>query len=150
MNDKLLSKNQVILLYKLNDGLLYQIINNETRFCIPCNLTPKILKIAHEIMHFNFKKALQNLIDISIYKDAKLLKKYIDHYSQCYQNNFKKYFLYDFLQPIFSLFIFFHIVSLDFILKLSKGEYDAILTVINKYTKRLMLIVELFIWGAEQ
>ena len=54
----------------------------------------------------------------------------------------KKHHLYDFLQLIFILMIFFHTLILNFILVLSDSEFNVILTVVDKFTKRITLISE--------
>ena len=46
--------------------------------------------------------------------------------------------------------ISFHILTLNFILVLSNDEFNAILTVVDKFIKRITLISEKITWIAEQ
>ena len=56
---------------------------------------------------------------------------------------------YDFLQSILSSSISFHTIILNFIIDLSKEIYDTILTIVNKFIKRKILIFRLFTWDTE-
>ena len=85
-NDKLTLKNRAKLSYKSEKNLLYQIINNKNHLCISHNLIYKILKLMHDFIHYNFDRFLQNLTELFIYKQVKLLKQFIDHCSQCKLN----------------------------------------------------------------
>ena len=53
------------------------------------------------------------------------------------------------MQSILFLLIPFHMITLNFIVDLSKEIYDTILTVVNKFIKRKILIFRLFTWDTE-
>ena len=88
-NNKLSSENRAKLSYKSEKNLLYQTIDNENCLCISHNLIHEILKLIHNFIHYNFNKFLQNLAELFIYKEIKLLKQFIDHCLQCKFNHSK-------------------------------------------------------------
>ena len=148
-NNKLLLKNRAKLSYKSEKNLLYQIINNKNHLCISWKLVHKILKLTHIFIHHSFDRFLQNLVRLFIYKEIKFFKQFIDHCSQCKLNHSKWHQSYDFLQSILFSSISFHMITLNFIVSLSKEIYDVILTIIDKFIKRKTLISELFTWDTK-
>ena len=88
-NDKLSSENKAKLSYKSEKDLLYQTINNKNCLCISHNLIHEILKLAHNSIHYDFDKFLQNLVRLFIYKKIKLLKQFIDYCLQ-YKFNYSR------------------------------------------------------------
>src|SRR5436190_14425640 len=138
-NDKLSLKNKAKLSYKSEKDLLYQTINNKNCLCILYNLIHEILKLMHNFIYYDFDRFLQNLIRLFIYKEVKLLKQFINHCLQCKLNCSRQHQSYDFLQSILFSLISFHIITLNFIVDLSKKIYDIILMIVDKFIKRKTL-----------
>ena len=88
-NNKLSLKNKAKLSYKSEKNLLYQTTDNENYLCILHNLIHEILKLAHNFIHHDFNRFLQNLAELFIYKEIKFLKQFIDYCLQCKLNHLK-------------------------------------------------------------
>ena len=110
----------------------------------------KILKLAHDFIYYDFNQLLACFNEFFIYKNIYFLKQYINYCLECNVNHLKKHCSYSFLQLIFTSAIFFHILILNFILVLSDNEYNVILTVVDKFAKKITLISEKITWTAEQ
>ena len=132
-------------------NLIWQIKNNDKwHFCILWDVVLKILKLVYDFIYYDFDWLLACLNRFFIYKSIHLFKQYINHCSECNINHSKKYCLYDFLQLIFTSAISFHTLILNFILALSDSEFNVILTVVDKFIKKIILIPEKITWTAEQ
>lgn len=77
----------------------------------------------------------------------KRLRIYIAHCSQCQVNQTKRHRFYDELQSIVSLAISFHIVFMNFVIALSSSRnYNVLLIVTCKFTKKILLLLEIDTW----
>jgi hypothetical protein len=80
----------------------------------------------------------------------KTLRAYIRNCSQCLQIQIRRHKSWRNLQLIHSSSISFHTIIMNFVLELFKvKDIDCILSVIDKFTKRVMLISRKFIYTAE-
>lgn len=91
------------------------------KLCISSFYTKNILQIIHENEHFDFVKCFEIVPKIWYIRDLiKHLRNFIKHSSQCLTIQTRKHKFFNSFQFIDSLSIFFHIITLNFILILSK------------------------------
>jgi hypothetical protein len=158
----MLSKNQMIkLLFELNnDDLLYRTdhvaiehVYEFKRLCISSNIIQNILQMTHfNNKHSEFAKCYDEIFVFwYIHKLFKILREFLRHCFECQIFQTRRHKSYDFLQSIFTSSVFFHTITIDFILALSNTEeYDIVMFVTCKFSKRLILIFENIIWKAKQ
>ena len=81
----------------------------------------------------------------------KYLKNYIAHCSKCKMNRIRRHKLYESLQSIFSPFIFFHTFIIDFVLIFSTFHIDInfVMSIIDKYSKRITIFLNKDVWTAK-
>lgn len=79
------------------------------------------------------------------------MKRYIEHCPTCLEHRIRRYRPYGSLQPILYLAIPFHTVTIDIVLAipLSNDEFDAALTMTDKYTKLMGIIPGCNTWEGE-
>ncbi len=79
------------------------------------------------------------------------MRAYIRNCSQCLQIQIRRHRSWRNLQFIHSSSISFHTITMNFVLELSKTkkETDCILSITNKFTKRIMLVSEKFTYTTE-
>ncbi len=134
-----------------NKNLIYHVNRSieEKRLCISSDCVQNILVIAHDQdqEHSEFDACFE-IISRSWYirELTKAFKAYIKHCSQCLQIQIRRHKSWRNLQLIHSSSISFHILIMNFVLSLSKikDEIDCVLSIIDKFTKRVMLISEKF------
>ena len=146
------------LRFRHRDDLIYYVdeLNDEKkRFCILKSLINKIFALVHDrLNHVDFYKIYDKIVTFFFIR--KLFKKfqtYVTHCSQCQLNRIVKHFLYDFLRFVQSSTISFYIVTINFILTLSitiKNEFDVVLTIIYKFIKKILFILEKNIYSTKQ
>ncbi len=127
----------------------------EKRLCISFNCVSDILIIAHEREqnHSEFDVCFEIIIRAWYIKELiKALRQYIKHCSQCLTIQTRRHKFYENLQSIHSFFVSFHTIIVNFVLELSKikEEMNCVLSITNKFTKRIMLISEKFIYTTEK
>jgi hypothetical protein len=139
-----------------NKNLIYHVnrLTEEKRLCISFNCVSDILIIAHEQEqdHSEFDVCFEIIIRFwYIKKLIKALRQYIKHCSQCLTIQTRRHKSYENLQFIHSFFVSFHTIIMNFVLELSKieEEIDCVLSIIDKFTKRVMLISRKFTYTAE-
>lgn len=132
-----LPPNETKLLYHVNRTI------SNLQLCIPPAVAPDILQIAHEENHPGFSHCYK-IVTHSWYIRGltKLLREFIQHYSQCVQLWTRRHRPYESLQPIEFLPVFFFTLTLDFVLTflLTKQGFNAIMSVTYKFSKRVTLI----------
>ena len=98
----------------------------------------------HDFIHHDNFHCIYDKIVLSIYIRHlfKHFRIYTAHCSNCQLNEIKKYFTYDKLTPIGTLIIFFYIITMNFVIILSKikKEFNILLTIICKFIKRILLM----------
>lgn len=113
------------------------------RLCIPEPLVKDIFDIAHNEGHLGFERCYEVIVrSWYIYGLTRRLRDYIRYCPQCLVFQTRRYRPYGSLQPIESPSIPFYTLTLDFILALpaSAEGFDTILTVTDKFTKRITYI----------
>jgi hypothetical protein len=158
----ILFRNSVIKLsFELNDDFIYRTdqifikhVYEFRRLCISFNTISEILDIAHSDNHSEFVKCFDIVFSFWYIHDLfKHLREYLRHCSQCQVFQTRRHKSYDALQSIFISNVFFHIIIIDFILALSKfisNNFDTIIFIICKFSKRIILISENVTWSAKQ
>jgi hypothetical protein len=149
--------NFITLSFSLNnDDLIYcsdhialKHVYESRRLYISFNIVQDILKLAHSNNHhFEFVKCY-DIIFASwyIHDFFKLLRNYFRHCSNCQIFQTRRHKFYEFMQSMFISNVLFHIITIDFILALSKSiskKYDTIMSITCKISKRIILIFEIF------
>ena len=74
---------------------------------------------------------------------SKHLRAYINHYSKCELNQIKRHKSYDNIILINKPKIPFHIIAINFIMTfpIIKKDFDNLFTIIDKFSKRILLIL---------
>lgn len=144
---KLPAPNKIKLLYYVNRFI------NVHRLYIPLSVAPNILAVAHSKGHLGFS-CCYKIITYSwfIYGFTKLLCAFICYCSQYLALQTRWHTPYGSLQSIESPPIPFFTQTLDFVfaLPLSKEKYNAIMSVICKFSKQINLIQSADTWSVEQ
>ena len=125
--------------------LIYHVNNliDLRRLCISSNCVKDILSIVHEQDHSNFARCLEIIFKAWYVRELiRHLRVFIRHCSECLVLQIRRHSLYENLQLIDSSSLSFHIITLDFIfaLSLTREEWDTIMSIIDKFTKRIILI----------
>ena len=128
------------------EDLLYYINNSDgsRRLCIPSAAIQDILAMAHNFTgHQGFDRVFKSVSNCCYIRGLfKVLREYLHHCPQYQVYQTKRYMGYSSLQPIATVPQPFHTLSLDFILGLptTNQGLDAILSITDKFTKRISLI----------
>lgn len=113
------------------------------RLCIPSSCVQDISHMAHGPAHAGFARTYE-IITRSWYirKLTKLLRDFIHHCPQCLVLQTRRHKPWRSLQPIDSPPIPFHTITLDFILALplTKELFNAVMSVTDKFSKRITMI----------
>jgi hypothetical protein len=106
--------------------------------------------------HTGFRKAYHELRQNYYIKNlSKSLQSYISTCPSCQQNSTLRHKPYGQLQPIQTPDSLFQMVSLDLIVKLPESKasglsYDSLMTITDKFTKMVTLILSCENWNATQ
>lgn len=119
LNLFLLLRRININFYLIND-FIYYVKNDKTRLYISCNIKNIIIRAMHNnCFYASYYKVYVRLSNtIYIYKLSRKLIIYIRHYSQCQFNQTRCYRKYNKLMSLFTLFISFYIIVINFVLVL--------------------------------
>ncbi len=122
--------------------------------CISFNFVADILIVAHEHEqeHSDFAITFEIISRFWFIRDLiKTLRAYIKNCSQCLQIQIRRHRSWENLQLIHSFSISFHTITINFVLELSKTKkkIDCILSITDKFTKRIMLVSEKFTYKTE-
>ncbi len=123
------------------------------RLCNPPSVASDILAVAHGKSHLRFSCCYEIITRSWFIHDLmKLLCTFIRHCSQCLALQTRWHTPHGSLQRIESHPVPFFILTLNFVLALpfSKAEYNAIMSVTYKFSKRVTLIEGADTWSAEQ
>ena len=145
LNDIIKDDFKAEIRFKHRNDLIYYIIENgRERLCVFNFMKQKIFIMIYDFIHHDDFHRTYDKIAPSIYIRHlfKYFRIYIAHCPNCQLNQIKKYFIYDELIPMITLIISFHIITMNFIIILSKikKEYNMLLTIICKFIKRILLI----------
>lgn len=134
--------------YLDQQGLLWCTIGGD-RLCIPPTLHKEFIEIAHTRLHLGRQRTLERLQPFSIYKGARQVATFVKNCPVCLQNSTRRHKPWGELEPILEPFTPFHTVTIDIVLGLPDGPYDAMLTLTDKATKRTTYIPGRSDWDAE-
>lgn len=143
--------NAIEMLFIRDKNLIYYIdkLTNVRYLCIFKDYVKEISDIAHDSDHLGYVR-MHDIITKSwyIHDLIKILRKYIQHCSECLTCQLKKHKLYEFFQFINFSFVSFHTIIMNFVLILSHIELEdkftktkiitslnTMLTVTNKFSK---------------
>lgn len=141
-------QNDMDLIYHVNRS------TEEKRLCISPECVADILAFAHGRGqgHSGFEATFE-IVSRSWYIRGliKTLRAYVRNCSQCLQIQIRRHRSWDSLQSIHSSSVSFHTIAMDFVLGLLKIKdgVDCVLSVTNKFIKRIMLISGKFTYTAE-
>ena len=145
-----LKKNAATMSYKLiNDLFYFDDDKRDLRLCISTTIKIEIFKLTHdEIKHFNYAYTHKRFIEkLYIFNIITKLYNFIRHCFYYQLNQTPRHKSYNSLQSIFSPIKSFHILTIDFILALSKSlplsnKCNCILSIIDKFSKAITFIFD--------
>lgn len=147
-NNELLQDNAVDLPFTIDKGLIYyKNAGQPRRLCIPDHdsLIKEVIQQAHdETGHPGYARSHKRIIQtMFIQRLSQRLHEYLRYCPLCRLNQTPRHKPYGVLQPILAPPEPFYTITIDFILALPKSkpdQYDCLLTVTEKFTKRLALV----------
>ena len=137
--------------FELKDDLLYHKTDNKLRLCIPKALKKDIFKLTHDDnQHAEVTRFYARIVEsLYILKLFRKLRTYITHCPTCQLNQTKRHRPYEELMSIICPTISFHTIAMNFILTIPEKNYDTLLTITCKYSKRIAIISEKTIYNAK-
>ena len=132
--------------FKFRNGFLYHISGGygKKRLCIPKTFERKVFEQAHDqSSHGSFHRIYDRIISFCFIRHfSNKLKIYVRHCPKCQINQTLRHQPFGFFVPIKTLFIPFHIITLDFVLKLPETveSFNCMLTITDKFIKRVLFI----------
>ena len=144
--------------FRYRNELIYyvnELDDDREKLCIFKQFVDEIFAFAHDrFEHVDFHKTYDRImISFFIKKFIRKFQIYVVHCLQCQIHRIVRHFSYDSFRFIQSFSIFFHTMTMNFILALSMtivDEYDVMLTIICKFIKRVFLMFDKSIWIAKQ
>ena len=148
--DNTLKKIYIDIAFEMNDEFIYH-VNERRRLCIFAAYEQKVFRIIYdENQHSNRHRCYQRIADtLYVFKLSRKLRLYIEHCSLCQLNQIKRYRFYEELIFIFNSSQLFHIITINFVITLSK-IYDALLTIIDKFFRRVIILRNKIIYNAAE
>ena len=143
--------------FRRREGLIYLTgEEGRERLCIPEALQQEVFRMAHDSnFHGGYHRTYDRIAPSIFIKNlSKHLRIYIAHCPSCQLNQTRRHPTYGELHPIATPSIPFHTVAIDFIVALPAcnapacNDYDALMTVTCKSTKRSLLIPGGETWNA--
>ncbi len=116
-------------------------------------LEEEIFELTHWSHHVKFHQTYQHITEsLYIRKLSIRLRKFIEHCLNCLLYQTRRHQSYEELQLIRMMNIFFHTITMNFVmtLSISQEEYDCMLIIIDKFFKRMMMILSKTTYTAEQ
>ena len=147
---------KVGLRFKLREGLIYytNFDDGRERLCIPNSLEKEVFELAHDRQHHGGYHRTYDRISNSMYLRhlSKHLRTYIEHCPECELNQTRRHKPYGSMMPIDRPGIPFHTIAMDFIVAfpVTREGFDSILTVTDKFSKRVLLIPGKTTFGAAE
>ena len=149
-------QNDVNFSFTKNNELIYKIDNHKMffisqRLCISASFVKVIIEITHDSNHSEFDRTYQIIVSFYYIKNlSSHIKNYLKHCSKCTINQTKRHKSYEVLQSILSLFVSFHIITIDFVLVMSLFHTDMnnVMTITCKFFKRIVIISNKDTWNA--
>ena len=151
-------KNNTHLFFERINELIYRKeLSDETfsfvskKMCVSHSMIEKILIIIHNDEHFDFDRTYEWAICSWYIRDLiSHLKRFLKNCAKCNVNRTRRHKSFESLQSILSSSISFHILTIDFVLVLSKSNIDlnVFMSIICKFNKRIIAISEKNTWKA--
>ena len=149
-------KNNIHLFFeRINEFIYRKELSDETSFfvsrkmCVSHSMIEKILTMIHNDEHFDFDRTYERTI-CSWYVRELIdhLKRFLKNCAKCNVNRTRRHKSFESLQSILSPSISFHILTIDFVLALSKSHIDlnVFMSIICKFNKRIIAISEKNTW----
>lgn len=151
-NDERISKKfRIEIDFELFEKLIYYTENEIRRLCLFINVEEKIFRLTHdENMHVDIHRYFNRIANIFyISRLSKKIRRYIEHCFNCQFTQTKRHRSYEKLMLITSSSQLFHTIIIDFILTLF-DELNVIFIVTNKFSRRVTLIFDKFIYNVNQ
>ena len=125
------------------------------RFCIFQFFVDEIFDTIHDAIndHVDFRKCYERLIFFYFIRRLfKQFRDYLRHCSNCQIYQTRRHKSYDSMQSILTSSIFFHTLIINFILNLFKfrDDFDIVMFVTCKHTKRVTCVLSKFTWSIAQ
>ena len=133
------------------DELIYNINTNVRRLCIFVVVKQKIYNLIHDnVVYVDIHRCYNRITNILyISRLIKKIRNYVKHCFNCQFNQIKRHRFYNEFMFITSSSQFFHIIIIDFILKLFE-KMNVIFIVIDKFSRRIMFIFDKFIYDVSE
>ena len=145
--------NHMNFIFKQN-RLYYASTSKVPRFCISWNMKKDIFEIVHDQNHHcDFHRIYVKAVEAVYIKHFETrLKRYIRYCKQCQERQTTKHVSYDQLISIKIMTLFFHTVTIDFIVALSffESKMNAVFITTNKYFKRINMFLKMIIWSTSE
>ena len=128
-------------------------IYNTTRFCIFHFVIKNVLKFIHNEEHVDYSRCYDKIsFNYYIRELFKYFRDYLKHCSNCLMYQTKRHRFYDSLQFILTSSIFFHIITMNFILILfkSRNDFHCAMSIICKFIKSVIVIFDSVKWSTNQ
>ena len=148
--NKKLGENAASLSFERDDGLIFYLDDTtgdhafvHRRLYIPDAALKHFFEVAHSTDHIGFAKMFEVLSQHwYIHGLARKLRDFLRHCPACQLYQTRRHLPHGSLQPILSPLMPFHTLTIDFVLVLptSRKGYDCLLSVTNKYSRRITLI----------
>lgn len=126
--------------FAVRDGLIYYTAGDHFRLCIP-KVLEDVFQAVHDHNHHAgahrcFTRVSETLF---IPRLLRKIRTYVEHCPACQINQTKHHRPYGELMPISTAPYPFHTVAMDFVVGLP-GKFDCLLTVTDKFSRRLQLL----------
>lgn len=142
--------------FLLRDDLIYyqDDLNDRERLCIPKKMEQKVFELAHDNhSHGGFQRTYERIVEAFYMRHlTRRLKRYILHCPQCQLNQTKRHLTYGSLNPVLTPALIFHTVTIDFILALPllKTGFNTMMTVTDKFSKKVTMVPGKDTWGSAE
>ena len=145
--------NDMNFVFKKN-RLYYVSLKKVSRFCISWKMKKNIFRIVHDKNHHcGFHRAYVKIAEIIYIRHFAIrLKLYIRYCKQCLEKQTTKHVSYEQLISIKIMILFFHTITIDFIISFSsfKTDMNVVLIITDKYFKRISMLSRMATWSAPQ
>ena len=139
------------LIFRSNDITSDDHAFESRRLCIFATVISNILTTTHDENHVEFARCYEKIASSYYIRDLfRYLRDFLKHCFKCQIFQTRRHRSYDSLQLILTSSIFFHTITIDFILilfsSLTTKKFDCLMSISCKYSKRILMIFEKIIW----
>ncbi len=131
------------IIFDFQQSLVYYCSEDKIkRLCISWFMKKKIYNMTHDNNHHcDFHRIYIKIVEsLYIRHLIKRLRRYIKHCKHCLKNQITRHFFYEELNFIKTMTLFFHTITIDFVIALSIFfiELNDLLIITNKFFKKLI------------